>query len=450
MQTLSAARRLGRIAGFFLVCLAAPAQAQAPAAGLTPAQIARTAIPSVVLIRTPTGLGSGFVAAAGGKIVTNFHVVRGATQASVVTSDGKEYKDIEVLSVDEPRDLVVLRTAARGLTPLTLGDSSQAKPGDHVVAIGNPLGLGDTVSDGLLSGLRELANLSLLEISAPISPGSSGGPVFNDHGEVIGVSALVIAGGQNLNFAVPINAVKAMLTAESGKPLAAYADAGLHRDIPHHPRSLLNQCPAPQQRRLIEAIARAIDVGAPLYNQGNVEACYRIYEGAALEIQRTTPQCPGPKRALADGLSEAAGRPDWSGKAWAMRDAFDGLIAVVVGDEATKAGGVQRHIPDVAPAALDACPAPDIAAIGEAINTAIAVGAPLYNDGNIEACYRIYAGAISEIDQKFTRCPAARQVLDTGLQEADLRQGWDAKAWALRDSFDGLLKAIDARPHAAN
>ena len=434
----------------FLIAVPFTVHGQEPTLNLTPAQIAQAAIPSVVLIRTPTGLGSGFVAAKNGKIVTNFHVIRNAAHAVVVTSDGAEHKDVEVIALDETRDLVVLRINAPGLKPLTLGDSSLSKPGEHVVAIGNPLGLGNTVSDGLLSGVRQLQQLALLQISAPISPGSSGGPVFNDHGEVIGVSTLLLAGGQNLNFAIPINSVKTMLTGDKGKPLAAYVATPQRRDIPNHPLSLLDQCPMPQLQTVVSAISRAIHVGAPLYNQGNVEACYRIYEGAALEVQRTVLECPGPKQALADGISHAEKLSSWSDKAWAMRDSFDGILALAQKSEGGSAGasGVQRHVPEVPPAVINECPSEDVRAIAGSIAAAINSGAPLYNGGNIEACFRIYAGAISDIDRKFSRCPAARQVLLTGVSNADQLDGWTAKAWALRDSFDGLMNAI-AKKQAA-
>ena len=439
-------RRQWRLCLLFTMAspFAVAAQWQTAPPDLTPAQIAQAAIPSVVLIRTPTGLGSGFVAAKDGKIVTNFHVIRNATQAVVVTSDGTKYKDVDVLALDPTRDLVVLRIRAPRLKPLTLGDSSVSKPGEHVVAIGNPLGLGNTVSDGLLSGIRNLKHLPLLQISAPISPGSSGGPVFNDQGEVIGVSTLLLTGGQNLNFAIPINVVKTLLTSDKGKPLATYAATSQHREIPNHPLSLLNQCPTPQLHTVVKAISRAITIGAPLYNQGNVEACYRIYEGAALDVQRTVLECPGPKKALADGISHAEKLSTWSDKAWAMRDSFDGILALAQKSEGATPGAsaIQRHVPLVPPSVIDECPSQDVTAISGSIASAINSGAPLYNSGNIEACFRIYEGAISEIDRKFRRCPAARQVLQTGVSRADQLDGWAAKAWALRDSFDGLTNAI--------
>ena len=434
--------------------LAAAAPAPEPVAppvraatSLTPAQIARAAIPSIVLIRTPSGLGSGFFAGPGGKIVTNFHVIRGSTEAVVVTADKVEHKDVEVIAVDRARDLAVLRIGARGQRPLPLGDAKAAGVGERVVAIGNPLGFGDTISDGLLSGVRDFGGISILQISAPISPGSSGGPVLNDRGEVIGVSTFVVSQGQNLNFAVPIDAAKALLGGTVGKPLSAYADGSQVRHIPHHPAAILNGCPAPELHATFDAIARAIDVGAPLYNAGNFEACYRIYAGAALEVERAVKACPGPKAALAAGVANADKLSDWSAKAWAMRDAFDGLLAL---GQPGASGPPNRPKPALAPAALAGCTSAEREAITNAIGSAIDVGAPLYDAGNAEACFRIYAGAVAEIDRKAPGCPAARAVLNKGLEDAGQRPEIAARAWALRDAFDAVTAAIAAaKPPAA-
>ncbi len=447
---LSKSRRLVSKGTLHFIAIAAVTLASAPIYGqenapnLTPAQIAEIAIPSVVVIKTPIAVGSGFVAAPEGKIVTNFHVIRGAGQATVVTSDRAEHKDVEVIALDEAHDLAVLRISAPGLKPLPLADSNSSKPGEHVVAIGNPLGLGVTVSDGLLSGIREFSKATFLQISAPISRGSSGGPVLNDRGEVIGVSTFLIAGGQNLNFAVPINAVKRMLEENKGTPLAASAAAIPRRNIPNHPLSLLDRCPAPQLQTVVGAISRAINVGAPLYNQGNIEACYRIYEGAALEAQRSVAECPGPKQALADGLSNADKLSTWSEKAWTMRDSFDGILAV-----ARQRGTIERHVPEVPQSVIDECPSEDIAAIATSISAAINSGAPLFDSGNVEACFRIYQGAIGEIDRKFSRCQAVREILHDGIRNAGRVAGWPAKAWALRDSFDGLLNAAGKHQSAS-
>jgi len=198
--------------------------------------------------------------------------------------------------------------------------------------------LTDTVSSGLVGAVREVEeNFSVLQISAPIAPGSSGGPLFDDRGRVIGVATAILLGGQNLNLGVPINDVKLLL--EKSQPvtldeLAKHTKRAqmpaVKRDIPRHPLSSLKGC-APERIALIaHAIENAIEVGAPLYNRGDFASCYHVYEGAALDIERKLGQsCRTPQKALADGRRRAASLKASHAQAWAMRDAFDGLLEVI-------------------------------------------------------------------------------------------------------------------------
>ena len=158
------------LAALAALFLSATALAADPApVSLSPAQIAELAIPSVVLIQTATGLGSGFVVTKEGRIATNLHVIAGSRSATVVLSDRRKFSEVDVLASDVKHDLAVLQIRAADLRPLPLGDSAQVRPGERVVAIGHPLGLGTTVSDGLVSAVRELSpTLSVLQISAPI------------------------------------------------------------------------------------------------------------------------------------------------------------------------------------------------------------------------------------------------------------------------------------------
>jgi serine protease Do len=221
---------------------------------------------------------------------------------------------------------------------LSLGDSDKVRPGEPVVAIGHPLGLTDTVSSGLVGAVREVeTDFNVLQISAPIAPGSSGGPIFDDRGRVIGVATAILLGGQNLNLGVPINDVKALL--EKSEPvtlpeLAKHAKRAqmpaVKREIPRHPLSSLKGC-APERIALIaHAIENAIEVGAPLYNRGDFASCYHVYEGAALDLERKLGKsCSTPQKALADGRRRAASLKASHAQAWAMRDAFDGLLEVI-------------------------------------------------------------------------------------------------------------------------
>ncbi len=436
--------------------LSLPPPPVAAANVLSPAQIAEIAIPSIVQIKVANGVGTGFAVADGGRIVTNAHVVRGAKEATIVTADGTSRGKVEVLAYDASHDLALLRVADLALKPLPLGQSAAAKPGQHVVAIGHPLGFGNTVSDGLVSAIRTLEQRKqiYLQISAPISPGSSGGPLFNDAGEVIGISTLVVNGGQNLNFAVPIDVLKPLLANEQGVALAEFVGWGVSgREVPKHADSLLDDCAEPEQKAVLNLIDRAIRTGAPLYNKGNIEACYRIYAAAALDADKRIKACPGPKRALLDGVGKADELEDWDGKAWAMRDAFDGLIELIQRRNAAatpaKPAAPDPRQPRHALSLLDDCSDDDLATIKDEIESAIDIGSPLYNDGSIEACYRIYEGAVDGIDRKVSACSATRAALREGSRNAEQRKPWDQKAWALRWAFDGVLEVIERRNAAA-
>jgi hypothetical protein len=114
--------------------------------------------------------------------------------------------------VDSTRDLALLSISGAKAPALALGDSNEVAVGDEVYVIGNPRGLEGTFSQGIISGIRQIGSESLLQVTAPISPGSSGGPVLNSSGKVIGVAALTFRGGQNLNFAIPISYLQPLLS----------------------------------------------------------------------------------------------------------------------------------------------------------------------------------------------------------------------------------------------
>lgn len=304
----------------------------------TPADIAEAALPSVVAVVTEDGLGSGFIVGKDGLVATNLHVVAGYQKALVVLHDRREFPVIEVYNADPRRDIAILRIEAKGLVPLTLGDSDKVRPGESVVAIGHPLGLTDTVSSGLVGAVREVEkDFDILQISAPIAPGSSGGPLFDDRGRVIGVATAILLGGQNLNLGVPINDVKALLDKADPVSLATLAKHSkrketptVQRKVPHHPLSSLKGCNSASIALIAHSIENAIQVGAPLYNRGDFASCYHVYEGAALDLERKLEKsCRSPQKALADGRKRAAGLKASHAQAWAMRDAFDGLLEVI-------------------------------------------------------------------------------------------------------------------------
>lgn len=181
---------------------------------LSAQEIFQKANGGMVLIETfndeghPLEQGSGFVASNDGAVLTNYHVIRGASRATAKFGDGTTSDVSGVLAFDRDHDVAVVRLASPAKAALPIGDSGKAKVGEKIVAIGSPLGLQNTVSEGIISGLRN----GIIQMSNPISPGSSGGAVFDRYGNVIGISVATVAAGQNLNFAVPINWARAYLS----------------------------------------------------------------------------------------------------------------------------------------------------------------------------------------------------------------------------------------------
>ena len=161
------------------------------------------------------GFGSGsFVGQ--NQIVTNFHVIEGAANGTArLVGKSTKYTIEGVSAADEQNDLAILKVTVLGIEPLPLGNSDTVKIGQTVYVAGNPEGLEGTFSDGIISSLREDYTQKRLQMTAPISPGSSGGPVLNDSGEMIGVSFATHREGQNLNFAIPSNYLKELLASWS-------------------------------------------------------------------------------------------------------------------------------------------------------------------------------------------------------------------------------------------
>lgn len=189
----------------------------------TPAEIFRALAPAVVTIsmegrsgRGERGGGTGFFVSSDGVIATNYHVIEGARSIEVHTFDGTALSQVELLTEDPGNDLALLRVRVpASVTPAPLGDSDRVVVGERVVSIGNPLGLDYTLTDGLVSARRVWNNRPMIQMSAPASPGNSGGPLFNLRGEVIGVTTAqagsVWSRGENLNLAVPSNLVRRLI-----------------------------------------------------------------------------------------------------------------------------------------------------------------------------------------------------------------------------------------------
>jgi serine protease Do len=212
---------------------AAPA-ATAPDANVTAASAVSPAVVTITSTistgsgrnaASGTGIGSGFIYAADGYILTNAHVVEGATSLTVKLIDGREFP-ATVVKTDSAADLAVIKVAATGLPTATIGSSSSLKIGESVLAVGSPLGTyTDTVTSGILSGVdrsitvadeltgRPHSFTDMLQTDAAINPGNSGGPLVDTTGAVIGINTATAGNAEGLGFAIPIDSARTIMAA---------------------------------------------------------------------------------------------------------------------------------------------------------------------------------------------------------------------------------------------
>jgi serine protease Do len=223
------------------------------------AAVADKVTPSVVSVVTSTqvrsfygsgsqeGAGTGIIVSESGYVMTNYHVIEGANDVSIIDSDGVQYDNVEIIGRDPLNDIAFLKISAdKDFTPAEIGDSSTVRTGQQVVAIGNALGqYKNTVTSGILSGTGRpitAANSSgeteslvdLLQTDASINAGNSGGPLLNLSGQVIGINTAVASDGNDIGFAIPINATRGLLASvlEDGRVERAYLGVNYLSIIP--------------------------------------------------------------------------------------------------------------------------------------------------------------------------------------------------------------------------
>jgi serine protease Do len=188
---------------------------------ITTAEAAELYAPSVVLVKTAAGLGSGFFINRKGYLLTNFHVIAGEKHISVTQflQEGKIlrrilHKEVEIVATAPFHDLAILRLEAfdTAITPVIFDPDEKLSIGETVFAIGNPLGLERTVTEGVLSQThRNFGGILYLQIDAPVNPGNSGGPLFNARGQVVGIINMGVPTMEGLNFAIPARHAKYIL-----------------------------------------------------------------------------------------------------------------------------------------------------------------------------------------------------------------------------------------------
>nr|WP_041429868.1 HhoA/HhoB/HtrA family serine endopeptidase [Synechococcus sp. PCC 7502] len=205
--------------------------------------------------RVERGTGSGFIINKEGDIITNAHVVDGANKVTVILKDGRKLEG-KVLGSDTLTDIAVVKISDQNLPTVTLGTSQNLQPGEWAIAIGNPLGLDNTVTAGIISALGRNSTeigvdkrVKFIQTDAAINPGNSGGPLLNQQGEVIGVNTAIIQGAQGLGFSIPIETAQriAKQIIEKGGVKRAYLgiqmvtlDANVKQEINSDPNAGIN------------------------------------------------------------------------------------------------------------------------------------------------------------------------------------------------------------------
>lgn len=201
---------LGLIAWFSALSLAQTA--------FNPAEVAKKTMPSVLLIKGITGqgesLGTGFVVSSDGKIATALHVIQDLKSGGVRLSNGEIFDSFSVLAFDQRKDLAIIKVSGFDLPVVELGNSNEVSPGEQVVLIGSPQGLEGTITTGVISAIRELPDggFKIIQTDAATNPGNSGGPLMNSRGQAVGMIDFKLRGTENLNFALPINYIRGLLS----------------------------------------------------------------------------------------------------------------------------------------------------------------------------------------------------------------------------------------------
>ena len=243
-------------------------------------------------IQQQQGQGSGFITRSDGVLLTNAHVVEGANEVHVTLPDGRSFTG-KVLGADPLTDVAVVRVVASRLPVAPLGDSSKVRPGEWAIAIGNPLGLDNTVTAGIISAIQrtnavgEGQRVPYIQTDAAVNPGNSGGPLINDRGQVIGINtAIRQAPGAGLSFAIPINVARqiAAQIVDRGFASHPYIGVRLQALTPQLAREInasTDQCRLPEVNGVL-----VVDVmdGSPAA-AGGLKACDLIEKVAGKPVK---------------------------------------------------------------------------------------------------------------------------------------------------------------------
>tara|TARA_B110000977_G_C11072169_1_gene489897 strand:+ start:284 stop:1828 length:1545 start_codon:yes stop_codon:yes gene_type:complete len=207
----------------------------------TISQIAERILPAIVVVNTATGNGSGVIVDASGVIATNYHVIEDSSIVSIELQNGDTYQKIGVIDIDQTKDIAILKIDGFDLPTVEFGNSNSVVIGEDVLVMGAPQGLEQTVTRGIVSAIRDSGKgHRLIQTDAAISPGSSGGGMFNSEGELIGLTVSYLEDAQNINFVIPINYVRGMFSTTAKYPLSELADRNETRNAINNSASTYN------------------------------------------------------------------------------------------------------------------------------------------------------------------------------------------------------------------
>jgi serine protease Do len=305
----------------------------------------------IVLLEFQRSYGLGFVAPSG-RIVTSFHVVADEKEIVAHLADGRAIPVSKVAAIDSRRDLAVLDVGVLDAPPAKA-------PGLRLVDDGTPVHAYGMVAnegrirwvDARVAAVQVLGSaLTVYRLEGDVPSDASGGPLVAPDGSTLGVVTVAESEEGLVTLAVPWRYVGPLLLQSQELSLAALAlteRTAPRREVPNHPLSLLDGSSVAGLEAATEVLAGAIRVGAPAYNEGDIERCYRVYAEAARKLIDLRRDCPGVQAALRAGLARAEALDNVDQQAWAMRDAFDGLLGVIekfrrAQQPPGKAGGRQR------------------------------------------------------------------------------------------------------------
>jgi hypothetical protein len=302
-----------------------------------PEQIAAQAAAALVHLEMPFGTAMGFLVgdAAGrpGYLVTNLHAVAGAASIRAELPGGERVQLLEVAGIDARHDLALLRVPDVQSAPLQ-GVAALPRVGARVfVAVrvgGEPRGVLDTQ----VRTVQQLGpNFTALELGVPLPSHATGAPALDAAGRVVGVATAARREEEEVTLVILWRYVQALLLDPRTLPLSSLARplqrAARPRDVPDYPLALLEGCPVPALESIARTLAQVIRVGAPAYNRGDVEACAQLYASTFEQLLHERTDCPGPSRALREGLERAQALEDADERAWSLRDTIDGLLIAI-------------------------------------------------------------------------------------------------------------------------